>query len=269
MSEMNNNHGGRSVGPVNPFIVWRTSENGPDVGKRMREVDEENGLPVGLYTTAEGADTAEKVGPNNPLPTQVVRTSDEEIFVTKIPLSADISWKLGLEGRLFIAADADQNDRVTGQTSFANTTPTFMLNNPITSGVLCIPSRVRLTQTGTVAGGDVFVEIEAASPSAFSSGTLEKAVSGAFGMPSAPAEQCGAYSTVTAIAGYGMKLYHYTLGPDVSPAEGVINNLEYSPPPGLFLWPNSSLSVFTYAASTGPTWDWGIEWYEIPLSWLS
>lgn len=194
----------------------------------------------------------------------------EQLGNLRVPLTADFAWRLALEGRLFIASDADQNDRVTGQTSFANTTPTFTLNNPANSGVLCIPSRIRLTQTGTVAGAAVFVEISGAAPTSFASGTAELAVSGALGMPNAPQEKCTVYSTVTATAGAGTaKLYHFSLAADVEPAEGVINNPEYVPPTGLFLWPNSCIHVFTYAATTGPTWDWGFEWYEVPLAWFT
>jgi len=69
---MNENRGGRSVGPWNPFLIWRTSGNGPERLKETREVDEENGLPVGLYVVPEGSEEAERVGPGNPLPVAVL-----------------------------------------------------------------------------------------------------------------------------------------------------------------------------------------------------
>lgn len=185
--------------------------------------------------------------------------------------SYDFSWIIGAQGRLFLAGDADQNDRVTGQTSFANTTPTFLLHNPSTSGVVCIPAFVQLGQAGTVAGGDINIEVEVNSPSAYASGgTAEKAISGAIGMTGAPTEACIFYTGATATAGYGITAHAgYTLAPDVSPAEGVINVLEIILPVGLFLWPDSSLNIFTYAGTTGPTWRWFAGWYELPTEWFT
>lgn len=187
-----------------------------------------------------------------------------------VAFSQDISWLLALQGRIFIASDADQNDRVTGQTSFANTTPTFLLNNPAASGVICLPMFFQLGQTGTVAGGDINIEVEVVSPTAYASaGSAEKAISAAIGMSNAPTEVCVLYSGATASAGYGISVGGVTLAPDVSPAEGVINIFEWQAPAGLILHPNSSLNVFTYAASTGPTWRWHFVWAEIPEKMLT
>ena len=199
---------------------------------------------------------------------QVASMPGETIFASKVALTADISWRLALEGRIYIASDADQNDRVTGQTSFANTTPTFCLHNPSNSDVVCVPFYYQLAQTGTVAGGDIAVETEGRSPSAFSSGTLEGSSNAAFGLTGAPAAKCLLYSTVTATSGYGRAVGSTTLGPDVSPAEGVINIYEWQAPTGLFLWPNASLQVYTSAGTTGPTWSWHFVWAELPKVWL-
>ena len=69
---MNNRRSGRVVGPVNPFIVWRTSEDGPDAAPLTREVDEENAFPVSIYVLREGTQEAARVGPGYPLPVNVV-----------------------------------------------------------------------------------------------------------------------------------------------------------------------------------------------------
>ncbi len=69
--------------------------------------------------------------------------------------SADWKWHLLQQGRIYIATDADANDAVTGQTSFADTTPSFDLEVP--SGTTCLPLLVRLGQVGTVAGGAITV----------------------------------------------------------------------------------------------------------------
>lgn len=211
----------------------------------------------------------EETSDQHPFPVRDYRPDDEQIFRSKIPLSADISWRIALEGRIFVAADADQNDRVTGQTSFANTTPTFMLRNPTDSSVLALPFYYQLAQTGTVAGGDIAVETEIAHPDAYASaGTSERVRNLRIGMPNRPSNKGLLYSGATATAGYGIAVGHATLAPDVSPAEGVINIYEWQAPVGTILDPNTSLNVFTSAATTGPTWGWHFVWAEIPASWL-
>jgi len=186
-----------------------------------------------------------------------------------VAISQDVSWVIALRGQIYAASDADQNDRVTGQTSFANTTPTFILHNPSNSAKLCFPFFFQIVQTGSVAGGDIFVEVEARATSAYSSGGTSEGVSNLFfGAPSAysnPTNSCLLYSGATAGAGAGRKMGHFTLAPDVSPAEGVINVPEWSAPTGLIIGPGASLDVYTYAASTGPTWDWHFVWAEIPV----
>ena len=190
-------------------------------------------------------------------------------------LSYDVAWVLAAGGRVYIASDADQNDRVTGQTSFANTTPTFLLNNPSTSTVVCVPFYYQLTQTGTVAGGAISIETEVRSPTAYASSGTSEGVSSAFfgrdnvtGWSAAPSNVCVLYSGATAGAGQGRSLGHAQLAADVEPAEGVINVYEWTAPSGLMLGPDASLGIYTYAASTGPTWGWVFVWAELPFGML-
>ncbi len=83
--------------------------------------DERVVLGVDRYERGE----IEEINNQNPFPVQLRGPQ-----IGDIPFNADISWRLAIEGRFFYASDADQNDYVTGQTSFANTTPTFLLENP-------------------------------------------------------------------------------------------------------------------------------------------
>lgn len=206
----------------------------------------------------------------HPFPVAPQLESGQSILERKIPLSADISWLIALSGLVYIAGDGDQNDRVTGATSFANTTPTFMLRNPATSDRLIFPYFYQLAQTGSVAGGDIAVETELVSPDAYASGgTSERVRNAAVGMSGAPVNKGLLFSGATATAGYGIACGHATLAPDVSPAEGVINIYEWQAPTGCILWPGSSLNVFTHAGTTGPTWGWHFSWAEVPLEWLS
>lgn len=177
-----------------------------------------------------------------------------------------LATRLSVEGRVFYASDGDQNDLVTGQTSFANTTPTFLLNNPSTSGVICLPLYISLTQTGSVAGGaiDIIVEIDDAARYS-SGGTAETVLSSR--PKNGRTNQCTLYSGATASAGYGVRVDGMTIGQDVSPAEGALQQYLWTPTSTMdILDPASSWLVYTYAGTTGPTWWWTVKWAEIPAT---
>ena len=179
----------------------------------------------------------------------------------------DIASLLALDGLVFRAADADQNDVVTGQTSFVATTPTFLLDIP--AGTTVIPLGVNLNQTGTVAGAaiDIIMEFDDADRYA-SGGTAETILPartlGPNGAPTAATSLCTFYTGATAEAGYGIRVDGVTVGQDVSSAEGVINEYVWTPSGGYdFLVGPASWLVYTYAGTTGPTWFWTFKWGEI------
>ncbi len=185
----------------------------------------------------------------------------QEILSKPDPLSY-----LSSMGRVFYASDADQNDLVTGQTSFANTTPTFVLDVP--AGTVAIPLMLRLFQTGTVAGAAVDVIIEFDDADRVTSGTAETVLSSRTDQPIPPT--CTFQSTVTAPSGYGVRVAGYTLGQDVSPAEGAVNEIIWAPTAGLDLLVGpAAMCVYTYAGTTGPTWFWSAKWAEFPKQWLA
>ena len=173
----------------------------------------------------------------------------------------DPLWRLAASGRLFVSSDADENDLVTGQTSFAATTPTFLLQVP--SGTTCVPMFVNLSQTGSVAGGaiDVIVEIDDADRYS-SGGTAELAL--CTNKALARTAACALYSNPTAAAGFGTRLLAATIGQDVSPAEGAVPGPFWKPEMPYTLVGPASLLVFTYAGTTGPTWFWSVGWAEWP-----
>ena len=74
-------------------------------------------------------------------------------LIQRLSEKGDLLTWLAADGRIFYASDADQNDMVTGQTSFAATTPTFLLS--VASGTTVIPLMMKLAQSGSVAGGAV------------------------------------------------------------------------------------------------------------------
>lgn len=215
-------------------------------------------------------------GPSGPVrasyatPYPVSSVLDTWQKVLGVEVTADLGWKLALAGYSFVASDGDQNDRVTGQTSFANTTPTWMLRNPASSDRIVIPGPISISQTGTVAGGVIGIELEFRHSDAYASGGTSEGVSStAAGLNPVPVNKGLCYSGATATAGYGRACGSYTLAQDVEPAEGIINVVRPDIPEGLMLWPGSSFMIFTYAATTGPTWGWHWPWVEVPISWLN
>jgi hypothetical protein len=185
---------------------------------------------------------------------------------------------LTAEGYGFYVSDADQNDLVTGQTSFADTTPTFQIAVSAGGAYTVIPLEIGLNQSGSVAGGaiDILVEIDNAVRYA-SGGTAETAFNmrtdggGPFGhaLPSGVAFR----SNPTAASGYGIPLDRVTVGQDVSSAEGAINQYVWTPSRGLkYLVPTpttgASMNVYTYAGTTGPTWLWQFAFLVVPNGFL-
>lgn len=174
-------------------------------------------------------------------------------------ITADYLWALVSRGRVFIVSDADQNDMVTGQTSFAATTPTFQLDVP--DGTWALPIYADLSQGGTVAGGDIglVVEIDNADRYA-SSGTSETVLNARTDATHSPL--CTFRSNPTAESGYGVRVLSAQIAPDVSPAEGIVPGpLLTMPIPFLLVGP-AAWNIYTYAGTTGPTWLWTACWAE-------
>lgn len=185
--------------------------------------------------------------------------------------SATYLDSLAREGRIFVSSDADENDVIVGATSFAATTPTLLLEVP--NGTVALPLWVMLQQAGTVAGGNISVAVSFDIISRYTSGgTAETIRSTRSDHPVTPL--CTLYSTggsaiVAPAASRAQSLYHQTIMQDVALVatdiplpfadEGV-----WRPPAPIYLTGPASLLVFTYAATTGPSWLWSIGWAEIP-----
>ena len=174
---------------------------------------------------------------------------------------------LASQGKVFYASDADQNDLVTGQTSFANTTPTFLMDVP--EGTTMIPLMMTLYQTGTVAGGPIDVIMELDDTIRLASGGTTETV-----FCARPRSQyirkCSLLSGATAAAGYGIRTGFWKVGADVDTAEGAIYEILWTPTGSLdFLDGPAAWLVYTYAATTGPTWAWTFKWAEMPTAELN
>ena len=187
-------------------------------------------------------------------------------------LLADYLTNLALQGRIFLASDADENDTITGATSYAATTPMLVLDVP--SGTTAIPLSLNLRQAGTVAGGiiTVTIAIETAKIRYSSGGTAEtNIISSRTDKPVSP--KCTLYSLPTAAAaGTAAAIFHDIVAQDVSPASADAQRFTIDwPAPGhtfapKFLVGPASFLVFAYAATTGPTWQWALSFAEVPSS---
>lgn len=191
-------------------------------------------------------------------------TRDGSIF------TCDWLEALGQEGRVFFGSDADQNDALTGQTSFANTTPTLLLNVP--ASAVAIPLYLKLVEVGTVAGALIDVINEIDNIAAYASGGTEETVLSS--RTDAPiAKLCSLYSTPTATAGYGVNIDADRLAPDVDPASADAGGpFKYEWNRGarpIYLVGPASWKIFTFAGTTGPSWTWTICWAELPASALT
>lgn len=178
--------------------------------------------------------------------------------------------ELAAQGRVFNSGDADQNDTVTAQTSFATTTPTFMIDVPL--GTTCIPLKFQLTQSGTLAAAVIPVLFEYDKIDRYASGgTAEKVMNHRPDFVNADGSQknlCTFYSGATANAGYGMMLDRFQVGQDISTAEGAVNEILWTPEmgaPPILVGPAAFL-VYSYVGTTAPTWLWACRWAELPTS---
>ena len=176
-------------------------------------------------------------------------------------------------GRVFYTADADQNDGVVGQTSFADTTPTFLIDVPL--GQTVIPLMVNLFQVGTVAGGAISVIVEIDNADRYNTGgtsetTLCSLTTGGDLGGTLPTG-LGVYSNPTANAGYGVRIDSALMAQDTDPAvtESAQRRYLWTPQAGLdYIVGPGAFVVYTYAATTGPTWWWNLKFAVIPSDWV-
>lgn len=187
-------------------------------------------------------------------------------YVTNILRHAQNPYAvLAAEGKVWNLGASAINTTATGTTTLANTTPTFMLDVP--SGVTCIPLLASLQQAGTVAGGAVQVIMEVDNADRYTSGgTALTALNAKIGGPALTSlnTNLAMYSTIgsaiTATNAYGVQIWAPLVGQDVSPAEGVTNELVWTPPgsPEILVGPAAWL-IYTNAGTTGPTWQFSFK----------
>lgn len=174
---------------------------------------------------------------------------------------------LAAQGRVYNLAASAIDTTTTGTTTLANTTPTWLLDVP--DGITCIPLLASLQQAGTVAGGAITVIMEVDNADRYTSGgtaltVLNSRIGGSV-LPSSAGVSPAMYSrigtAITATAAYGAQIWSALVGQDVSPAEGVTNELVWTPPSGApeYLVGPAAWLIYTDAATTGPTWNFAFK----------
>ena len=185
-------------------------------------------------------------------------------------------------GRVFRATPAALDTMALGATSFATTTPTIVLYLPadtVENGLqMCmIPLEVRIAQTGTVAGAAVNVVIEADNANRYTSGGTAATRNNVRPQHGRTSQGLVRFSVsadaIVATDAVGTRLAGYTIGQDVSPAEGAVQEVVWTPESGIEPLEctaslGSTFLVYTYAGTTGPTVWWSIKWAEFPAVWL-
>ena len=185
---------------------------------------------------------------------------------------------LSAQGRMYRFGGSALNTTATGATSVATTTPTFLLAVDAGTQYAVIPAEMRLFQAGTVAGGAITYLMEMDNANRYTSGgtamtSLNCRTDGAT-LPTGVAMYSTVGSAIVATDAVGIRMDGALIGQDVSPAEGAVNQIIWTPQAGLdYLVPTASLGaswlVNTSAGTTGPTWFFSFKAAVVPLDWMS
>lgn len=183
---------------------------------------------------------------------------------------------LAARGWVYNFSASAANGTTTGTTTYANTTPSWCFHLPAASLYAAIPLYCSLGQTGTVAGGAISVIMEVDNADRYTSGgTAMTCVNSRTDFSNTIPD--GAFheatgTAITATNAYGNRIWGVTVGQDVSPAEGVSNELVWTPPNGTpeFLVPTASVGaswlINTNAGTTGATWFYSFKVAIFPIT---
>lgn len=175
-------------------------------------------------------------------------------------------------GKVFLASNAaKQTALASGGTSYSDTAPAFLLDVP--AGTTLIPLHIRLRQGGTVAGGVITVLVTADVIVRYSSGgTAITPRNMKISTASQPSSACSLYGSTTSLVAAAVNT-HITLAGailthDVATApNSPQNNFDYSPiangEPAPHLVGPASLLIYTFGATTQPSWFFAFKWIEV------
>ena len=167
----------------------------------------------------------------------------------------------------------------TGSTTLADTAPLIIVDLAAQSDPMClVPLYLSLAQTGTVAAGAITVIMAKDNAARYTSGgtaatVLNARMTKTHSLPSGARAFSRTASPIVATDAYGIRMWGLTVGQDVSPAEGVPNELVWTPPAGPdYIEATADLGaswlVYANAGTTGPTLFWSARVAIFPASQL-
>lgn len=170
------------------------------------------------------------------------------------------SYLYSRHGQMWVATPANPSTGTfTGQTSFVATTPTFLIYKA-SATTRTVLKGFRLSQVGTVAGGDISVAIVVDPDNRFSAGgTTIPQVQRAVRQDNTSSFTVLANPTATATDSDERTVE------SLSMAASLGNILDYDAESELMIAGTGSILIYTWAAVTGPTWKPVFELYEEAL----
>ena len=167
-------------------------------------------------------------------------------------------------GQRFSVTHQTPSTDVTGQTSFAATTPTFILYGANVA-LPAVLSGVSLAQVGTVAGGVISLAVAVDTTNRFSTGGTAVVPQNMRTDSATASVYTFSYGATAAAAGTGTR---YIWEGSAPATLGTVTSLDFLD--GLVLDKagstagkfTGSLLVYTWAATTGPSWKFQFEWVE-------
>lgn len=166
-------------------------------------------------------------------------------------------------GRRYAVTHQTQTTFVTGQTSYVATTPTFLIYQAAATRHLTL-SAMTLCQAGSVAGAIIHIAIVVDSTDRYASGgtavtPLNFLVDSADTKYSEDAGFTFTYNPTADASGsdpdQGRIVQHFTLAPNVTAPVPFSLDTE----DGIMIGVTGSILIYTWAATTGPSWTFNFE----------
>jgi hypothetical protein len=181
-------------------------------------------------------------------------------------VTPDWMQQLAMDGRVFCVSNTARETAIacgTASATFSDTDPAFLLDVP--TGTTIMPLEITLNQGGTVAGGMITVLITLDDKIRYSSGGVAVTPQN-FRYDEPRSSSCPFYTGGTDIVAAAntddVTLYGQFLVQDIDVLEG--GNVHWSAKNYIapVLIGPASLVIYTYAASTQPSWWFSIKWAE-------
>jgi hypothetical protein len=166
----------------------------------------------------------------------------------------DVGYFAGLSGVSFNVTHQTPGTDVTGQTSFAATTPTFLIYQ---SGAVnrVVLEEIELSQTGTVAGAAIQVYVAIDTASRYSSGGTAVVPQCVSGESSTSPTFTFTYNPTANAAGAGTR---YVMSRSIAQSVGAAPHV-WSFKDAVSIGATGSILVYTVAATTGPSWKFNFK----------